>query len=93
MSTAPAPLAEPIEIAKFWKNRRRDRAIIVALNPFEGLALIDVREHFVGTDGLMKPTTRGVAMSVRRLPELSGAVRAALEKARELDLLPEEEGE
>jgi hypothetical protein len=86
-------LAEPIEIAKFWKNRRRDRAIIVALNPFEGHTLIDVREYFVGGDGLMKPTTRGLSLVVRRLPELSRAVRAALEKARELDLLPKEGSE
>jgi hypothetical protein len=85
-------LTQPIEIGKFWKNRRRDRAIVVALNPFEGHTLIDVREHFVGADGLMKPTTRGLSLVVRRLPELSRAVRQALEKARELDLLPEEEG-
>jgi Transcriptional Coactivator p15 (PC4) len=92
MSAKPPPLTEPIEIAKFWKNRRRDRAIVVLLSHYEGHNLVDVREHFIGADGLMKPTTRGLSLVVRRLPELSRAVRAALEKARSLDLLPEEEG-
>jgi hypothetical protein len=93
MTTAPAPLAEPIEIAKFWKNRRRDRAIVVALNPFEGHTLIDCREYFVGSDGCMKPTTRGLSMVVRCLPQFSAAIRKALETARTLNLLPEEGSE
>jgi ribonuclease PH len=40
----------------------------------------------------MRPTTKGLAMVVRRLPEFSNAIRKALEKARELNLLPEEGG-
>ena len=44
-------LDEPVVISKFWKNRRRDTAIVVSLNPYEGLSLIDVREHFIGADG------------------------------------------
>jgi hypothetical protein len=92
MTTAPAPLAEPIEIAKFWKGRRRDKAIVVSLSSYEGTNIVNVREHFIGSDGCMRPTTRGLAMAVRLLPELSRAVRAALEKARSLNLLPEEGG-
>jgi hypothetical protein len=93
MSQKPAPLAEPIEISKFWKNRRRDTAIVVSLSAYEGHNLINVREHFVASDGCMRPTTKGLAMVVRCLPEFSNAIRKALEKARELDLLPEEAGE
>jgi hypothetical protein len=37
----------------------------------------------------MRPSTKDLSMMVRRLPELSRAVRLALEKARSLDLLPE----
>jgi hypothetical protein len=92
MSQKPAPLTAPIEIGKFWKNRRRDTAIVVSLGAYEQTNIVNVREHFVGADGCMRPTTRGIAMSVRRLPELSKALRQALEKARELDLLPEEGG-
>ena len=93
MSPKPAVLTEQIEIAKFWKNRRRDTAIVVSLNPYEGHNLIDVREHFTGADGRMRPTTKGLSLVVRCLPELSRAVRRALEKARELDLVPEDGSE
>ena len=91
MSQKPQPLSEPIEISKFWKNRRRDTAVVVSLNSYEGHNLINVREHFVAADGCMRPSTRGLSLVIRRLPELSRAVRRALEKARELDLLPEGE--
>lgn len=87
----PAPLAEPIQIAKFWKNRRRDTAIVVSLSSYEGHNLVSVREHFVGGDGCTRPTTKGISVVVRRLPELSRALRVALERARALDLLPEGE--
>jgi Transcriptional Coactivator p15 (PC4) len=91
MTAKAPPLAAPIEVAKFWKNRRRDTAIVVSLSAYEGVNIVNVREHFIGTDGCMRPTTKGLAMIVRRLPELSAAVQAALEKARQLNLLPEEE--
>jgi hypothetical protein len=93
MSQKPAPMAQPIEIAKWWKNRRRDTAIVVSLSSYEGHNLVNVREHFVGRDGCMRPTTKGLAMVVRRLPEFSKAIRQALEKARELNLLSDEGGE
>jgi hypothetical protein len=89
MTSKPAPLEQTIEIAKWWKNRRRDTAILVSLSSFEGSNLVQVREHFIGSDGRMRPTTKGVAMVVRCLPEFSRAMRRALETARELNLLPE----
>jgi Transcriptional Coactivator p15 (PC4) len=92
MSAKPAPLAESIEW-KLWKNRKRNTAIVVSLSAYEETNIINVREHFVGSDGIMRPTTKGIAMSVRRLPELSNALRKALEKARELNLLPEDGSE
>lgn len=93
MSQKPAPLTEPIEISKFWKNRRRDKAIVVSLSAYEETNIVNVREHFIGSDGIMRPTTKGIATSVRRLPELSNALRKALETARRLNLLPEDSGE
>jgi hypothetical protein len=89
MSQRPT-LPEPIEIAKFWKNRQNKIAIVVSLRHYEGHNLVDVREHFTDQAGCMRPTTKGLAMVVRRLPEFSNAIRRALEKARELDLLPDE---
>jgi hypothetical protein len=93
MSQNPASLGEPIEIEKFWKTRRRDIAIVVTLSTYEGTNIVNIREFFTGSDGCMKPSTRGLAMAVRRLPELSNAVRKALERARSLGLLPEEGAE
>jgi hypothetical protein len=90
MTQKPAPLAEPIEIGKFWKNRRRDTAIVVSLSAYEGHNLINVREHFVGSDGCMRPTTKGLAMQVLRLPELAAGIAKALAKARELGLIDDE---
>jgi Transcriptional Coactivator p15 (PC4) len=93
MTAKPPPLPEPIEICKFWKNRRRDKAIVVSLSAYEETNIVNVREHFVGSDGIMRPTTKGIATSVRRLPELSNALRKALERARALNLLPEDGSE
>jgi hypothetical protein len=89
----PASLVEPIEVAKFWKSpRERKIAIVVSLRHHEGHSLVDVREYFTDQAGCMKPSTRGLAMVVRRLPEFSKALRSALELARALDLLPDDEG-
>ncbi|HEY5036066.1 MAG TPA: PC4/YdbC family ssDNA-binding protein [Chthoniobacterales bacterium] len=89
MSQKSALLAEPVEICKFWKNRQRRIAIVVALREFEGHALIDCREYFTDKAGCMRPSTKSLSMVVRRLPELSRALRLALEKARALNLLPD----
>jgi Transcriptional Coactivator p15 (PC4) len=77
MSAKPPPLAEPIEVAKFWKTRRRDIAIVITLSEYESINIVNVREYFTDQAGCMKPSTRGLAMSVRRLPEFSNATRTA----------------
>jgi hypothetical protein len=89
MSQKPTPLAEPIEI-KFWKTRRRDIAIVISISSYEGTNIVNVREHFIGSDGCMRPTTKGIALAIRRLPELSNALRSLLERARALGLIPDD---
>jgi transcriptional coactivator p15 (PC4) len=84
-------IPEPIEIAKFWKNRRHD-AIVVSLSTYEGRNIVDVRMHAM-KDGRLLPTTKGVAMVVLRLPDLAKAINKALVKARELELLDADESE
>jgi hypothetical protein len=91
MTAKPAPLPEPIEVVKFWKGRRRDKAIVVSLSTYEGTHIVNVREHHVGADGCMRPTTKGIAMSVRRLPELAAALNKAVTKAQALHLIAEPE--
>jgi hypothetical protein len=80
-------LSEPVEITKFWKNRGRNESVHVALSAYEGHNLINVRVYSTGTDGVDRPTQKGIAMSVRKLPELADALNKALAKARELGLL------
>ncbi len=88
--TARVTLPEPVEIAKFWKNRRHD-AIVVSLSTYEGKNLVDVRMHAM-KDGRLLPTPKGVAMVVLRLPELANAVNKALAKAKKLGLLTDDDG-
>jgi pantoate kinase len=90
--SARVTLPEPVEVAKFFKNRRKD-VIVVSLSTFEGSNIVDVRQHFHNEQGQMRPTGKGVAMVVLRLPELAAAVNKALAKARELGLIVDEAGE
>jgi Transcriptional Coactivator p15 (PC4) len=86
-------IPEPIEIAKFWKNRRRAESVHVTLSEFEGHVLINVRVYATGSDGIDHPTPKGIAMAVRKLPELAGALAKAETKARELGLIDDDGGE
>jgi Transcriptional Coactivator p15 (PC4) len=85
--SARTTLPEPVEIARFWKNRKHD-AVVVTLSTFEGRNIIDVRQSFMTKDGKLQPTQKGVAMVVLRLPDLAKAVNKALAKAQELGLIP-----
>jgi hypothetical protein len=81
-------LPEPVEVAKFWKNRRHD-AIVVSLSTYEGKNLIDVRMHAM-KEGRLVPTPKGVAIVVLRLPDLAKAINKALKQAKELGLIPDD---
>jgi hypothetical protein len=93
MNTKAPSLAEPVEIAKFWKNRRRSESVHVTLSDYEGHSLINVRVYATGTDGIDRPTTKGVAMAINKLPELARAIAKAEAKAKELGLLEAEPAE
>jgi hypothetical protein len=85
-------LAEPIEW-KLWKTRRRDIAIVGSLSTWQETNIFGLREHVIGSDGIMMPTTRGTSMSVKRLPEIADTINKILAKARELGLLETEGAE
>ena len=82
-----AALAVPLTVAKFWKNRRRNESVHVTLSEYEGRTLINVRTYSTGTDGIDRPTPKGLAMAVNKLPELARALAKAEAKAHELGLL------
>jgi hypothetical protein len=74
--------------AALWKNRRGE-AIVVRLSEYEGHILIDQRNWFTAQDGTLKPG-KGMACSVRHLPELAAALNKALIEARARGLLDAE---
>jgi Transcriptional Coactivator p15 (PC4) len=90
--TARATLPAPIEIAKFWKSRNRAEHVRVELSEYKGHSLINVRIWQTGTDGIDRPTTKGIALSVRKLPELASALAKAETTAIELGLLQGDDG-
>lgn len=83
------PLAEPVPIVKFWKNRQRNESVHVDLSSYEGHPLVNVRVYATGSDGIDRPTTKGIALGIRKLPELAAGITKALAKARELGLIRE----
>ena len=83
-------LTEPIEIGKFFKNRKGD-FVVVQIKQFEGITFLDIRQFFTSEDGKSVPTKKGVAIGLRKLEELAGLINKAIAKARELGLLHEEQ--
>jgi hypothetical protein len=81
--------AEPIVIAEWWKNRRKE-SVRVCLSEYEGTPLIDVRTWFT-QDGKLKPG-KGFCASIKHLPRLAAEIGKALAKARELGLVDGEAG-
>lgn len=84
-------LPEPIEIAKFWKNCARNESLHVSLSEYEGHPLVNVRIYSTGIDGIDHPTPKGIALGIRKLPDLAKALNRALDTALELGLIQDAE--
>lgn len=82
----PAQEALPVTIAKFWRNRHRKESVVLQLREYEGMPLVDLRIHETGSDGIDRPTTKGLALSIKRLPALADAFTAANREAHRLGL-------
>lgn len=80
------PLAEPVIVSEFWANRR-GKSVRVQFREYEGATLIDIRKHYTASDGTLRPTAKGIALALRRLPELAAAINKAVTRAHELGLL------
>lgn len=85
-------IPEPIIVAQFFKNRRKD-IIRATLKTYEGTPLIDLRQFYTDKEGKVQPSGKGIAVHVRRLPELLDALRKAHAKAIELGLIGNAEAE
>jgi len=82
---------QPIEIGKFFKNRKGD-IVVVQIKQFEGVTYLDIRQFFTSEDGKSFPTKKGIAVGLHKLEELASLINKARTKARELGLLDEEFG-
>ena len=81
-------LTEPVPIASFWKSARdRLNHVRIELSEYEGHPLINIRIWQTGADGIDRPTVKGIALGIGKLPELAQAIDKAQAKARELGLL------
>jgi hypothetical protein len=79
-------IAEPIEIGKFFKNRKGD-IVVVAIKQFEGATFLDIRQFFTGEDGVSRPTKKGIAIGLHKLDELATLISKAIAKAHALGLI------
>lgn len=79
------PLEEDIIIGAIQKNQRED--VRVTLSNFKGHDLVGARIWFKDKGGEMRPTSKGISLNVRILPELIGLLQDAEKKAVELGLI------
>jgi hypothetical protein len=79
---------EPIEIGKFFKNRKGD-VIVVQIKSFQRIVFCDIRQFFQNEAGVNCPTKKGVAVSLRKLDELARLIDKAIATARERGLIDE----
>ena len=87
MTPSTTTLSEPVKIAEWWKNRRRE-SIRLVLNEYEGRRIIDLRTWY-SADGKLKPG-KGFAAEVRHLPRLAAEIAKAEARARELGLITDD---
>jgi hypothetical protein len=85
-------LAEPIIVARWWKNRAHDEARLELLT-LEGTNILSLRTwHTNKTDGITRPG-KGFACSVKHLPKLAEVFAKATQRARDLRLIDDDGGE
>ncbi|MCL5671230.1 MAG: transcriptional coactivator p15/PC4 family protein [Acidobacteria bacterium] len=61
-------------VAEFEKNSRE--SVRAVLKTWNGRELFDIRVFYRNDAGEMKPTQKGLCLSLEKLPELQGVVEA-----------------
>jgi Transcriptional Coactivator p15 (PC4) len=92
MSARKPTLDEPVVVSQEWINRRHD-ALTVSLTTYNGVNLVDLRKFAMNREGRLVPTRKGISIRVTRLPDILKAVSKAVDKARELGLLDDADGD
>ena len=81
------PIEEDVLVGSIPKNQREE--IRVTLSNFKGHDLVGARIWFKTKDGDPRPSSKGITVNVRVLPELIGLLEEAEKKAIELGVLEE----
>ena len=84
------PIEEDVIIGAIPKNQREE--IRVTLSNFKGHDLCGARIWFKNKEGEPRPSSKGLTVNVRVLPELIGLLEAAEKKAIELGVLEADGG-
>jgi hypothetical protein len=69
-----------------WPLNSRER-LRVTLEPFRGVWLFNLRKWFEADDGGLRPSKRGIAVSLKHLPQLAEAMSQAVSMARDHGLI------
>ena len=85
------PIEEDIVIGEIPKNNRED--IRVTLSNFKGHDLVGARIWFKSKDGEPRPSSKGITVNVKVLPELIGLLEQAEKKAIELGVLEQDDAQ
>lgn len=85
------PIEEDIVIGEIPKNNRED--IRVTLSNFKGHDLVGARIWFKSKDGEPRPSSKGITVNVKVLPELIGLLEQAEKKAVELGVLTQDDAQ
>jgi hypothetical protein len=83
MSTAPQV---PHEVARFETSG--GSAIVATIGDYKGRPVADFRKHYLKDGAELRPTPKGLAVELDKLPGLALLVNAALPAARAQGLLP-----
>lgn len=86
MSKQRVSLPVPEKVAEFWRNRGGE-SVRIELREFEGRVVADVRIYFADGKGVLRPSKKGVCLTIHKLPELARGITKALTRARELGLI------
>ncbi|WP_314961504.1 transcriptional coactivator p15/PC4 family protein [Bradyrhizobium cosmicum] len=86
--TTPSLNGDGIGIASFWKSpRNRREAVQVSLRQYEQHPYADFRVYAMDESGRMRPTSRGISIGLKTLPQFCKAAGDALRKATALNLI------
>ena len=85
------PIEEDVIVGIIPKNQRED--IRVTLSNFKGHDLVGARIWFKSKEGAPRPSSKGITVNVKVLPQLIGLLEQDEKKAIELGVLDPDDGQ